>query len=74
MIAVQMGDEDFIVSISAVLRPNRFMEIKADAPQSKRNLAPAASIKMQVCNRPPLPKASPLPRNLTDTDFILIYG
>ncbi len=45
--------------------PQRRKAIKEDAPQSTRNVLAVALMQMQVCKRPPLPKASPLPKNRT---------
>src|SRR6266566_9274596 len=45
--------------------PQRRRAIKEDAPQSIKNVLVGALIQIQVCKRPPLPKASPLPKNLT---------
>src|SRR5260221_1614069 len=43
-----------------------------DAPQSRRQRKPPDSKRMQVWRRPPLPKASPLPRNRTRTPLIAL--
>jgi len=58
-----------IVSTSDGLTPNCFIAIRDEAPQSKRKPISPEFTKMHVWNLPPLPKASPLPRNFTDTFF-----
>ena len=47
--------------------PNRRIATSEEAPQSTRKRPPAASTWMHVWNRPPLPNASPVPRNRTFT-------
>ena len=51
--------------------PKRRRATKEDAPQSTRNVLVLALIQIQVCKRPPLPKASPLPKNWTLTVSIV---
>jgi len=43
------------------------MAMSDDAPQSKRNREAVLSTSMHVLNRPPLPNASPLPKNFIRT-------
>src|SRR6266436_8345488 len=45
--------------------------IRLEAPQSIKNAPVSLSTRMQVLNRPPLPNASPLPRNSSRMHFIL---
>jgi hypothetical protein len=50
--------------MSLVATPKRRIAIKEDAPQSTKNMLVVVLIQIQVWKRPPLPKASPLPKNL----------
>ena len=53
------------MSISLGAMPKRRIAIKEEAPQSTKNVLLVALTRIQVCKRPPLPNASPLPKNLT---------
>src|SRR5947209_5048910 len=52
-----------MVSIVFGSTAKRRMAINAEAPQSTSTPPAGVSSKMHVCSRPPLPNASPLPRN-----------
>src|ERR671932_93113 len=52
--------------------PKRFIAMSEEAPQSISSCAPSERTYMQVWKRPPLPKASPVPRNCTLTSPMLI--
>src|SRR5262245_46966594 len=52
-----------IVSMSLGSTAARLSAISEEAPQSMRQRKPPDSMRMQVCRRPPLPNASPLPKN-----------
>ena len=52
---------------TVLLKGKRRRETIAVAPQSMRNRPPGWPTRMQLWSLPPLPKASPLPRNWTCT-------
>ena len=59
MVAMQMADHD--ASMLAGSMAACFSATRLDAPQSMRKRPCAPVTRKQVLNRPPLPKASPLP-------------
>src|SRR5262249_49562624 len=59
-----------IVSMSLGSTAARLSAISDEAPQSMRQRKPPDSMRMQVCRRPPLPNASPLPKNRIRTSAI----
>ncbi len=61
-----------IVLISFGLTPAPLSATSEDAPQSIRQECRSDSTRMHVCRRPPLPNASPLPRNRTRIPVIAV--
>jgi hypothetical protein len=62
---MQMAEQHRVDRIVGI--PSRCKAIRLEAPKSMQNRMPGASTRMHVLNRPPEPKESPQPTNVTLT-------